>query len=504
MKKSSWLVLLAGLLTLFLVACGKGANNTTESSSSSSSTEKKTEVVSGASEKVYTDPKELKTSYDVVVIGSGGAGMAAAISAKDAGANVVIFEKMPVVGGNTAKSSAGMNASETKFQKEQGIEDSNDKFFNETLEGGKGTNDQELLRYFVDNSAAAIDWLDSMNITLSNITTTGGMSERRTHRPADGSAVGGYLVDGLYANVVERTIPTFVNADVKDITDKDGQVSGVTVVVDGKEHKIATKAVVLATGGFGANMDMVTKFKPELKGYVTTNQEGSTGDGITLAEAQGAATVDLDQIQIHPTVEQSSSYLITEAVRGEGAILINQEGSRFVNEMLTRDKVSAAINALDPNHAYVIFDQALRGRVKAIEQYDSKGLVVKGETLEELAKAIGVPEDKLNETMTTWNKAVADKADPAFNRETAMDHELAQGPFYAIKVAPGVHHTMGGLKINTQAQVLDTKGQPIAGLYAAGEVTGGIHGKNRIGGNAVADIIIFGRQAGNQAAEFVK
>lgn len=515
MTKSSWPVLMLGLFSILLVACGQ-ADNTSSSSSSSSpasssamSQKQKedkatSEVVSGASEKTYTDPADLKEGYDVVVIGSGGAGMAAAISAKDAGADVVIFEKMPVVGGNTAKSSAGMNASETKFQKAEGIEDSNDKFFNETLEGGKGTNDQELLRYFVDHSASAIDWLDSMDITLSNITTTGGMSERRTHRPADGSAVGGYLVDGLYANVVERHIPTFVNADVTDISDKDGQVTGVTVKVAGKEHKIAAKAVVLATGGFGANMDMVTKFKPELKGYVTTNQEGSTGDGITLAQDQGAATVDLEQIQIHPTVEQSSSYLITEAVRGEGAILVNQEGERFVNEMLTRDKVSAAINALDPNHAYVVFDQALRGRVKAIDQYDSKGLVVKGDSLEDLAKAIGVPADKLTASLDTWNKAVADKADPAFNRETAMDHPLTEGPFYAIKVAPGIHHTMGGLKINTQAQVLSTDGQAIPGLYAAGEVTGGIHGQNRIGGNAVADIIIFGRQAGSQAAEFAK
>lgn len=504
MKKSSLLALILGIMTILLVACGqKGQTTASSSSSSTAASSEKTETVSGASEKVYTDPAELKDSYDVVVIGSGGAGMAAAISAKDAGANVVILEKMPVVGGNTAKSSAGMNASETKFQKEQGIADSNDKFFEETLAGGKNTNDQELLRYFVDNSAAAIDWLDSLDITLSNITTTGGMSERRTHRPADGSAVGGYLVDGLYANVVERQIPTFVNATVTDILDKDGKVTGVTVNLDGKEKTISAQAVVLATGGFGANMDMVTKFKPELKGYVTTNQAGSTGDGIALAEDQGAATVDLDQIQIHPTVEQSSSYLITEAVRGEGAILVNQEGQRFVNEMLTRDKVSAAINALTPNHAYVVFDQALRGRVKAIEQYDSKGLVVKGDSLEDLAKALEIPEANLLATLETWNKAVADKADTAFNRETAMDHDLSQGPFYAIKVAPGVHHTMGGLKINTQAQVLNTDGKAITGLYAAGEVTGGIHGQNRIGGNAVADIIIFGRQAGSQAANFV-
>lgn len=503
MKKKFWFALLASVLTLVLVACGGGsAKKTSESSASTPSSSE--EAVSGTSQKTYTDPSEMKEEYDVVVIGSGGAGMSAAIAAKDAGASVVILEKMPVIGGNTSKSSAGMNASETKFQKEQGIQDSNDLFYEETLKGGKGTNDKELLHYLVDNSASAIDWLDSMDITLDNITTTGGMSVTRTHRPTDGSAVGRYLVDGLYANVTERKIPTFVNADVTELSDKDGAVTGVTVKIDGKEKEVAAKSVVLATGGFGANLDMVTKLKPELKGYVTTNQEGSTGDGIALAEEEGAATVDLEQIQIHPSVEQKTAYLITEAVRGEGAILVNSKGERFVNELETRDTVSAAINALDPNYAYVVFDNALRGRVKAIEQYIEKGLVVEADSIEKLAKEIKVDEATLKTTLDTWNKSVADKSDAAFGRTTGMDEDLSQAPYYAIKVAPGIHHTMGGLKINTNTEVLNTEGNAIPGLYAAGEVTGGIHGQNRIGGNAVADIIIFGRQAGTQSAAHAK
>ncbi|MBJ8326310.1 flavocytochrome c [Streptococcus pacificus] len=494
--KKKILASLAALLVLFLlVACGKTSEpkeTTTE------------EVVSSATEKTYTDPSKLEKNYDVIIIGSGGAGMSAAIAAKDAGANVVILEKMPYIGGNTSKSSAGMNASETKFQKEQGIEDSNEKFFEETLKGGKGTNDEALLHYLVDNSASAIDWLDSMGITLDNITTTGGMSVTRTHRPSDGSAVGGYLVDGLYDNIMERDIPVFVNAEVTDIIEKDGQVAGVTVKINGKETTISSKAVVLATGGFGANMDMVTKFKPELKGYVTTNQKGSTGDGIALAEDEGAQTVDMDQIQIHPTVEQESSYLITEAVRGEGAILVDSKGNRFVNELETRDKVSAAINQLEPNHAFVIFDDALKGRVPAIDKYDEKGLVAKSDSIEGLAKEIVTESETLKNTLEKWNQAVADASDTDFGRTTGMENDLSTGPFYAIKIAPGIHHTMGGLKINTEAQVLNKDGKAIPGLYAAGEVTGGIHGQNRIGGNAVADIIIFGRQAGEQSAKFVK
>lgn len=430
--------------------------------------------------------------------------MSAAIQAKEAGANPVIFEKMPIAGGNTLKASAGMNASQTTFQKEQGIEDSNDLFFEESLKGGGGTNDQELLRYFVDHSADAIDWLDSMGITLDNLTTTGGMGEKRTHRPTDGSAVGEYLVDGLLRNIHEREIPLFVNADVTKINQTEDQISGVTVTIEGTEKVINADAVIVATGGFGANMDLVVKNKPELKDYVSTNQEGSTGDGIKMIQSLGGQTVDLDQIQIHPTVDQTKSLLITEAVRGEGAILVNQAGQRFFNEMETRDKVSAAIIALPEQSAYLIFDAGVKERVKAIDFYEKQGLTVKADTSESLAKAIETPEEALKATLDTWNKAVADKKDDAFKRETAMDNDLSQGPFYAIKIAPGIHHTMGGVKINTNAQVINTENVVIPGLYAAGEVTGGLHGNNRIGGNAVADIIIFGRQAGEQAASFIK
>lgn len=465
-----------------------------------------TDATTGASEAMhdYTDPASLETSYDVIVIGAGGGGMAAAISAKEAGANVVIFEKMPIAGGNTMKSSAGMNASGTKFQEAEGIEDSNDLFFEETLAGGKETNDQELLRFFVDHSAPAIDWLDSMGISLSNLTTTGGMSVERTHRPADGSAVGQYLVDGLLKNVFDHEIPLFVNANVLEILQTEGAASGVSIEINGETVEVQAKAVIVATGGFGANFDMVVEYNPDLEGFVTTNHDGATGSGIAMAQLLGAAVVDMKEIQIHPTVEQETSYLITEAVRGEGGILVNQSGERFFNELDTRDNVSAAIIALPEQYAYVVVDEALKERVKALNQYESMGLVVKGETIEELAELTGMPADALQATLSQWNESVTNQSDEAFGRTTGMAIGLEQAPFYAIKIAPGVHHTMGGLKINTNAEILNEAGEVIPGLYASGEATGGLHGKNRIGGNAVADIIIFGRQAGQMAAEFVQ
>ncbi len=465
---------------------------------------KETEAVSTASKGSYTSMDKLKEKYDIIIVGAGGAGMTAALEAKAKGMNPVIFEKMPVAGGNTVKASSGMNASETKFEKEQGIKDSNDLFYKETLEGGKGTNDKNLLRYFVDNSASAIDWLDSIGIKLNNLTITGGMSVKRTHRPEDGSAVGQYLFNGLIKNVQEKDIPLFVNADVKEITQKDGKINGVKVLFNQKDEKtIQADAVVVATGGYGANQDIIAKVRPDLKGLVTTNQPGTTGDGILMIEKLGGTTVDMDQIQVHPTVQQEKSYLIGEAVRGEGAILVTSKGKRFVNEMTTRDAVTDAINKLPEKSAYLVFDSGVKSRVKAIDQYQKMGFVLEGDSFEALAKKMNVPADQLKTTMDTWNSAVKNKKDAEFGRTTGMDKDLSGAPFYAIKIAPGIHYSMGGVKINANTEVLTEKGAPIPGLFAAGEVTGGLHGNNRIGGNSVVDIVIFGRQAGTKSAEYV-
>ncbi|MDR1606232.1 MAG: flavocytochrome c [Streptococcaceae bacterium] len=500
MKK--WQKLVTGTLTvaavLTLAACGgqKAVKKTKPSTSDA--------TAAASAKSAYTPTSEMKSSYDVVIIGAGGAGMTAAIEAKDAGMNPVILEKMPVAGGNTSKSSAGMNASETTVEHAQGVADSNQQFFDETLKGGGGTNDQALLRYFVDHSASAIDWLATNGIVLDNLTTTGGMSVARTHRPSDGSAIGQYLVAGLEKNIKSREIPLFVNSDVTAITEKDGKISGVKVKVDETKTKtISAKAVVVTTGGFGANKAMIKKYRPDLKDYVSTNAAGATGDGIKMIEKLGGATVDLDKIQIHPTVFKKTGYLVTEAVRGEGAILVNKAGKRFVNEMDTRDKVSAAELKQTGQTAYIIFGDATKSAVKAIDQYISKKIVTSASSLTELAKKIGVDQSQLDKTVASWNEAVASKTDSAFGRSTGMSKAIT-GTYYAIPVSPGIHHIMGGVKINTNTEVLKQDGKAIPGLYAAGEVTGGLHGSNRIGGNAVADIIIFGRQAGTQAAAYAK
>ncbi len=444
-------------------------------------------------------------SYDVVVVGSGGAGLAAAIQAHDEGASVLIVEKMPSIGGNTVKASAGMNAAETRFQRVKGIFDSKELFYAETLKGGYNKNNPELLHRFVENAPQAIEWLADRGIMLNDITTTGGMSIDRTHRPRDGSAVGGYLISGLLRNINKRSIDVLMETAVTEILFDQGAVSGVALLTDENEAlTIHAKSVIVATGGFSANSSMVVKYRPDLEGFVTTNHKGATGGGIALLEKLGAGTVDMGEIQIHPTVEQTTSYLISESIRGGGAILVNQKGSRFFNEMETRDKVSAQIIALPEKYAYIVFDENVRTKNKAADEYIAKGFVVSAEGPRELAEKLGMDYHTFLATLERYNGFVENQYDEDFGRKTALRNPIKDGPFHAIRIAPGVHHTMGGVTINAETEVLDKQQQVIPGAFAAGEVAGGIHGGNRIGGNAVADIIVFGTLAGHQAASWAK
>ena len=443
--------------------------------------------------------------YDVVVIGSGGTGLAAAIQASDRDASVLLVEKMSTIGGNTIKASVGMNAAGTRFQKLKGIDDCKEKFYQESLKGGQGTNNPELLRSFVDNAPEAIEWLADRGIELNDITITGGMSTDRTHRPADRSAVGGFLISGLVRNINQRDIDVMLDTDVIEILMENGAVSGLCVKNEENEIlTIHTKSVVMASGGFSANQEMVVKYRPDLKGFVTTNHKGATGSGIALLEQVGAGTVDMGEIQIHPTVEQTTSYLISEAIRGGGAILVSQKGERFFNELETRDKVSAAIINLPEHYAYIVFDEQVRRNNKAADEYIGKGFVVSADNPRELARKLELDMHAFLATLEQYNVAVEKQHDEAFGRTTALRHPINEGPFYAIRIAPGVHHTMGGVTINTNTEVLDVNGQVIPGVFAAGEVAGGLHGKNRIGGNAVADIIIFGTMAGRNAAYYAQ
>ena len=453
-------------------------------------------------EEPVAEKKNEELSTDIVIVGAGGAGMTAAINAAQAGKDVILLEKMPYAGGNTTKATGGMNAAETHYQAEQGIEDSVEQFVEDTMEGGHNINDRALVETMAENSAEGIDWLDSIGAPLPKVSFSGGATNARIHAPEDGSGVGAYLVTALLKKVNDLDINVMYNTTATELISSDGTVTGVKAESNDTNYTINAKAVILATGGFGNNEDMIVKYRKDLKGTVTTSAPGITGDGIVMAEDVGAGLVDIEQIQLHPTVEQKTSMLITESVRGDGAILVNQDGKRFTDELLTRDVVSAAELEQPGSYAYIIFDQRLREGLKATEKYISTGITVQGDTIEDLAEKIDVDPKTLAETLNNWNKYVADKTDPDFGRTTGMEKDLSQAPYYAIKIAPGIHHTMGGVHINTSAEVIDTDDQVIPGLFAAGEVVGGVHGGNRIGGNAVADIVVFGKIASDSAVEY--
>ena len=450
---------------------------------------------------------KLGDNYDVVIIGSGGTGLAAAIQANELGMKVAVVEKEEELGGNTNRASSGMNAAETNVQLQHGVIDNVTDFYHETYKDGGRLNDKDMLGYFVYHTAPAIDWLADHDIKLDDITVTGGMSKKRTHRPASMAPIGGFLVQSLLGVVAKENIPVFNNAKVtKLLRATDGRINGVEIQSGDLTKTVHAKAVILATGGFGASKEYIERFRPDLKDYKTTNQPGATGDGLKLAENVGAELMQMNLVQVHPTVQQDNPhvYLIGEAVRGEGAILVNARGERFINELNTRKIVSNAITALPEHSAYLIFDQGIRDRAKAIEFYDKVGLVVHGDTIEDLAKNLKMDPATLKATVDTWNQAVESHDDTEFHRTTGMDRGITKPGFFAIHIAPAIHYTMGGIHITPKTQVLDGNGDIIKGLFAAGEVAGGLHGNNRVGGNSIAETIVFGRQAGQQVTLYAR
>ena len=490
---------------------------------------------------------------DVVVVGAGGAGMTAAITAAQAGRNVVVLESQAMVGGNSVRATGGLNATKTpaqdknEFNESAGVEatlaaaaadyadnetitalaetvaqqwadyqanpvgyfDSVELMELDTMIGGHGVNDPALVETLCSNSADAIAWLAEQGIDMPSVSSFGGASVKRIHRPLDDEgkviSVGSYMIPRLEDKCEEEGVEILLNTTAtKILTDAEGAAVGIEATDNktGGTVTVNAKAVILATGGFGANLDMVVEYKPDLAGFMTTNAAGAQGQGIDMAVAIGAGTVDMDQIQIHPTVEANTAALITEGLRGDGAILVNAEGNRFTDEVGTRDVVSAAEIAQTGSYSWLIIDQAMVDASSVIQGYIKNGYTFSGESYEELAEAIGVDPAAFAATMEKWNAAVAAGVDEEFGR-TSFANPLDTAPYYAIKVTAGIHHTMGGLTINPDTQVLAGDGTVINGLYAAGEVTGGVHGGNRLGGNAVADFTVFGRIAGQQAAAYV-
>jgi len=457
------------------------------------------------------EDENIEMTADVVVIGGGGAGLAAAVSAHQNGANVIILEKMPRLGGNTLLAGGALNAAGSPRQEAQGIEDSVDLHFTQTYEGGDKLGNPELIRILVENAYPGVEWLESLGMKFEeNVFTVLGGLWPRAHKPATPLGTGFIATYQEYIDNHDG-IDVLLDTEVKELLVEDGRVVGVSGRgLKGNVLVHANNGVILATGGFGKNNDMLTQFNqnwPDLSNVMSTNHPGATGEGILMAESIGANLVGMEHLQLLPLGDPKSGSLSGNIEQGvENRIFVNKSGDRFVDEGARRDVMTKALLDQEDTLLWVVLDAknypeatTTNNFNETIEELIAQGRAFKGDTLEELAAQIGVDPEKLVAAVEGFNAAVRDGGPDEFGR-TLFDTPIDTAPFYAGPRVPTMHHTMGGVEINTMAQVLSAEGTVIPGLYAAGEVTGGIHGANRLGGNALADILVFGRIAGENAA----
>jgi len=458
-------------------------------------------------------PKKWDRLVDVVVIGTGYAGLAAAIEAHDAGANVILIEKSRIIGGNSVIASGAYNAVDPVRQQKQKIEDSIELHYRQTLEGGDFRGDPEKVRYFVEHALEGLQWLEKMGIEFEpTVYTVVGALWPRSHDPAK-KGRGGAIIRGMKEEVVKRKIPILMECQLTGIVRQkplDGDVLGVEAQYRKKKMYIkAKKGVVLATGGFGADVVMRSKYDPRLNAEVpTTNVATATGEAIVYAEDLGADVIGMDYIQLLVACNFFTKQYGSLANLGiDSAIFVNTNGKRFVSEDSRRDVLAEGVLKQPQKVLLWVADDTCQKRFnpEVTNAIIKEGYSFRADTLEELAKILNVkfniPEKTFLETVAKYNQMVAKGKDEEFGKKTANLKPIEKAPFWASPTQAGVHHTMGGLRTKgTTGQVFDRYGKVIPRLYAAGEVTGGVHGANRLGGNATADCIVFGRIVGINAA----
>lgn len=459
----------------------------------------------GASDK---EKETREVTVDVVVVGAGGAGFASAISANQAGADVILLEKLATVGGNTRISGGEMAAPGSWVQEMEGIEDSPEKYIEDLKKAG---GDDDLIKVLAENATPAAEWMrDFIGIEfLDSLMFFGGHSVARAVIPLGHSGV--EIIEKYSAKANEVGVEVLTEHDVKEILVEDGKVVGVKAETPYGELIVHAKAVVLTTGGFGANPEMLFEYDKEIDDKIlSTNSPGATGDGILMAEAIGADTVDMDKIQLYPIcdVETGKLLYVGDTRMVGGALLVNKEGKRFVEELDTRRAISMGIKAQTGSVGYLIWDEKSSEATGTIYSHASeaeglydRGYLFKADTIAELAEHFDIDVEALEETIANFNENSKKGVDPEFNLRN-VGFTVDEAPFYIMVAVPATHHTMGGLMINVDTEVIDTDGNVIPGLYAAGEVTGGIHGSNRLGSSAIADITVFGRISGENAAEY--
>ena len=476
-------------------------------------------VLLDATPTAQQEPNEVYDT-DVCVVGAGGAGFAAAIAAAQAGANVVVLEKCSIDGGSTNVSEGALNAVDPERQEPQGIEDSIDTFYQTTIDGGHGTGNPELVEYLVNNALDSVHWLEDLGVRFKDeVGSATGSLGQRSHYPytPSGNTYIRSFEDFQAAHADQLLVLNDVQA-TDLILDDAGAVVGVKGLFKGdQEVTVNAKAVIIATGGFGANVEYRQSVNDGVWKEVvldetigcTNIQPCAQGEGLKLAEQAGAELINLSDIQLHPCGTPGTGLMEDIRTSGRNRIFVNESGDRFVNEGAERDTLCKAIFA-QPDSTYFIVVNKLRypdpdwvdGNGATVANMIARGHVVGADTVEELAEATGMDAAKLQASIDAYNAVVRGEAEDefGFTADNTADAEMTEGPWYACQKVPTVHHTMGGIRIDVNAQACDADSEPIPGLFACGEVTGGIHGENRLGGNAIADCMTFGRAAGANAA----
>jgi len=479
-----------------------------------------------------------------IVVGGGLAGMSAANTLMENGARCVLVDKSSFCGGNSTKATSGINGAETKTQKNKGIDDTIELFTNDTLKGG--AKKPELVKILCGNSGADVDWLvEKFNLDLSLVARLGGHSAPRTHRGAE--RFPGMTITYALIQMVEKVAEKSDKARIitkarahKLLTNSAGACVGLIYEkggLDFQEHG----PVILATGGFGADFtqnSLLAQYRPDLMHLPTTNGEHCTGDGIKMGEDIGGKSIDLEWVQVHPTglvkpddPDAKIKFLAAEALRGVGGLIFDANGRRFANELGRRDYVTGEMWKSKPPFRLVLNKAASDEIIWHCKHYTGRGVMKYYPTGADLAADMGVPISALEESHEQhYNAAKKTEKDPSgsgasypaypsgksydepsgktgsgkkFYHNTIPGSAVKSEPFYVAIITPVIHYCMGGLEIDVDSAVVGQNGRAIPGLYAAGEVAGGVHGNNRLGGNSLLDCVVFGRVAGKAAAKWI-
>ncbi|CAK9034434.1 unnamed protein product [Durusdinium trenchii] len=476
-----------------------------------------------------------------IVVGGGLAGVSAANTVLECGGKVVLVDKSAFCGGNSTKATSGINGAETQTQKAKKVEDSVQLFTSDTLKGG--AKKPELVKVLCGNSGPDVDWLvDKFDLDMSLLARLGGHSAPRTHRGEErfpGMTIT-YALIQMVEKISERSdLARIINkAKVKTLLTKGDAVCGVSYEKKGKDFT-EEGPVILATGGFGADFtedSLLAKYRPDLLHLPTTNGDHTTGDGIKMGEAIGAKSIDLEWVQVHPTglvepddPEAKIKFLAAEALRGVGGLVINADGQRFCNELGRRDYVTGEMWKSKPPYRLILNKAASDEIIWHCKHYTGRGVMKFYQSGEELCKDMNISVSTLEKThQEHFEAAKKQEKDPeggpypAYPSGKTWDepsgktgvgkkffHNILDGskvksePFYSAIITPVIHYCMGGLEIDENSAVVGKSGKAIPGLYAAGEVAGGVHGNNRLGGNSLLDCVVFGRVAGRHCAKYM-